>query len=523
MENQYISQINGINPLVTGLEQQQLESFTSDSIQLPDNTINSSGSLSYPTSLEIDEFDVDLDVNPYFEDKFANLSISETSTDNVQLSTVSDDFDPLIGDMPTLLTGVMLDSNIYNVKEQLETFASDEEFFDKMKLAFENDFSTNEAKTLIQDLASGEAIPEIEIIPAAQLNNANGAFGEGTIYLSEKFLTENAANPGAVESVLLEEIGHYVDQELGGSDSMGDEGDIFSKVVRGETITGDELAAIKAEDDSATISLNGKEIYVELNESRTEYTIKSGDNLWQIAQQQLGDGNRWVEIEKENGTTFTQQEAQSLQIGQVVYLPGTSPVLPVGGSSPVSTGGGSSYDVNQIINSPAVGTDIRQYAEVSVPVILSEAQRSGVTDAGQIAYILATAELESQLGLYMEEIASGEQYEGLPQYGNTQPGDGVRFKGRGYVQITGRRNYTDWSQRLGIDLVSNPELAEQPDIAAKILVQGMRDGTFTGKELSDYINGGNRDFVNARRIVNGLDKAQQIATDAQRYYQALTS
>ncbi|MEM6402255.1 MAG: hypothetical protein AAF757_18830, partial [Cyanobacteria bacterium P01_D01_bin.116] len=246
MENQYISQINGINPLVTGLEQQQLESFTSDSIQLPDNTINSSGSLSYPTSLEIDEFDVDLDVNPYFEDKFANLSISETSTDNVQLSTVSDDFDPLIGDMPTLLTGVMLDSNIYNVKEQLETFASDEEFFDKMKLAFENDFSTNEAKTLIQDLASGEAIPEIEIIPAAQLNNANGAFGEGTIYLSEKFLTENAANPGAVESVLLEEIGHYVDQELGGSDSMGDEGDIFSKVVRGETITGDELAAIKA-------------------------------------------------------------------------------------------------------------------------------------------------------------------------------------------------------------------------------------------------------------------------------------
>ncbi|MEM6404521.1 MAG: peptidoglycan-binding protein, partial [Cyanobacteria bacterium P01_D01_bin.116] len=185
--------------------------------------------------------------------------------------------------------------------------------------------------------------------------------------------------------------------------------------------------------------------------------------------------------------------------------------------------GGSSYDVNQIINSPAVGTDIRQYAEVSVPVILSEAQRSGVTDAGQIAYILATAELESQLGLYMEEIASGEQYEGLPQYGNTQPGDGVRFKGRGYVQITGRRNYTDWSQRLGIDLVSNPELAEQPDIAAKILVQGMRDGTFTGKELSDYINGGNRDFVNARRIVNGLDKAQQIATDAQRYYQALTS
>jgi len=511
MEKQNILQSNSINSLLTDLEQQQIGSFTSDSLQLPNNTINLSGSFSDPISAEIDEFDFELDLNPYFDDQFANLSMLEASTANVQLSTVSDDFDPLVGDMSTLLTGVLLDSNVSTVKEQLETFASDEDFFGKMKFAFEDDFSTDEAKTLIQDLASGEAIPQIEIVSAAQLNNANGAFGEGTIYLSDKFLTENVTNPEAVESVLLEEIGHHIDKELGGSDSIGDEGDIFSKVVRGKTISGDELALIKAEDDNATIILNGKEINVELNGSRTEYTIKSGDTLWQVAQQQLGDSNRWVEIEKENGTTFTEQEAQSLQIGQVIYLPGTS------------GGGGSSYNANQIINSPAVGPEIRQYAQVSVPVILSEAERSGVTDAGQIAYILATTELESQLGLFMEEIASGEQYEGRQDLGNTQPGDGVRFKGRGYVQITGRRNYTDWSQRLGIDLVGNPELAEQADIAAKILVQGMRDGTFTGKELSDYINGGNRDFVNARQIVNGLDKAQQIATDAQRYYQALTS
>jgi hypothetical protein len=71
--------------------------------------------------------------------------------------------------------------------------------------------------------------------------------------------------------------------------------------------------------------------------------------------------------------------------------------------------------------------------------------------------------------------------------------------------------------------VGNPELAADPEIAATILVEGMRDGSFTGVGLSDYISGENRDFVNARQIVNGVDEAEEIAQDAERYYQVLTT
>lgn len=180
----------------------------------------------------------------------------------------------------------------------------------------------------------------------------------------------------------------------------------------------------------------------------------------------------------------------------------------------------TSFNIDQIVSSISP-SESRTYARKSVPLILRESKANGVIDRGQIAYILATAQHESFLGKWMEELASGEAYEGRLDLGNTKSGDGKRFKGRGFVQITGRRNYTDWSNRLGIDFVNNPEKAAVPEIAAKILVLGMRDGTFTGLKLSNFINSTKRDFVNARKIINGIDKAQQIAAIAERFFQVL--
>ena len=199
--------------------------------------------------------------------------------------------------------------------------------------------------------------------------------------------------------------------------------------------------------------------------------------------------------------------------------PGSTPLpLPTPTPTPTPT---LPFDINKLLAIPP--SSIRTFASDSIPRILAEALANGITDLGQIAYILATAQHESLLGRWMEELASGDAYEGRQDLGNTQPGDGRRFKGRGYVQITGRSNYAKWSQRLGIDLINNPGLASDPAIAAKILVLGMRDGSFTGVGLSNYFNSSKRDFFNARRIVNGVDKASSIAQIAERYLNALRS
>jgi len=110
---------------------------------------------------------------------------------------------------------------------------------------------------------------------------------------------------------------------------------------------------------------------------------------------------------------------------------------------------------------------------------------------------------------------------GLKQLGNIQGNDPWTFRGRGLVQVTGRRNYTKFARLLGIPLDTNPDLAMDLDTAAKIAAVGMRDGLFTGKKLSDYFNQTKTDWVNARRIINSLDRADEIARDAQKFFAAI--
>lgn len=139
------------------------------------------------------------------------------------------------------------------------------------------------------------------------------------------------------------------------------------------------------------------------------------------------------------------------------------------------------------------------------------------------AYMLATVKHECA-DTWQPIVERGsrtyfDKYEtGTPigkRLGNTEPGDGYRFRGRGYVQITGRANYARMTKALKLgpeaDLVTDPDQTLRPAIAYQIMSVGMIKGLFTGKKLADYINTAGCDYRNARRIINGLDQATKIA------------
>ncbi|MFB2551004.1 hypothetical protein [Ensifer soli] len=113
-----------------------------------------------------------------------------------------------------------------------------------------------------------------------------------------------------------------------------------------------------------------------------------------------------------------------------------------------------------------------------------------------------------------ERIAN-RVYGGRLGNGPEASGDGWRFRGRGLVQITGRANYATYG------IVERLEAAMEPDTAARILIDGMVHGRFTGMRLADRFTATGSDWVGARRIVNGLDCAEAIAGYGRLYRDAL--
>jgi putative chitinase len=151
------------------------------------------------------------------------------------------------------------------------------------------------------------------------------------------------------------------------------------------------------------------------------------------------------------------------------------------------------------------------------------------------AYGLATAFLETagtmqpikEYGgaayyLRMYDI-KGARPQKARELGNLSPGDGAKFAGRGYVQLTGRANYAKAEAAIGVPLTADPDLAMVPAHAAKIMVRGMVEGWFTGKTFRHYLpaEASLEQFTNARRIINGQDRAADIAHYAIEFQAAL--
>lgn len=144
-------------------------------------------------------------------------------------------------------------------------------------------------------------------------------------------------------------------------------------------------------------------------------------------------------------------------------------------------------------------------------LIIAECKKRGLL-RNQAAYVLATAYWETARTVkpVVEAYWLSESWRkaNLRYY---------PWHGRGYVQLTWQENYRKAGAKIGVNLLKDPSLALRPEVAAPILVQGMLDGWFTPKKLSDYITLNRSDYLNARRIVNGMDKASEIASLARQY------
>jgi len=173
--------------------------------------------------------------------------------------------------------------------------------------------------------------------------------------------------------------------------------------------------------------------------------------------------------------------------------------------------------------------------------ILKCYRENGRDDIRDIAYILATA--------YYESYSAAKNPNWLPVregWAKTNEGairavtslfekgiisknyaipdeEGKSWYGRGYVQITWKENYRRLGDAIGVDLVANPDLALDREVSINILVIGMVKGLFTGKKLADYLTPKTTDYANARRIINGTDRALPIASKAYKFYQGLNS
>ena len=177
----------------------------------------------------------------------------------------------------------------------------------------------------------------------------------------------------------------------------------------------------------------------------TTYTVKSGDNLSSIA---LRFGMTLVEIQSLNNIS----DPNKIQVGQVlkVYDNGT-------GSGDGDTGDGGStisYVTESQLNQ--IGWSSSYLSAKIIDDLNSCLQRYNITTKSRLRHFISQCSHESGAGRWTKELASGEAYEGRADLGNTQPGDGPKYKGGGYIQLTGRYNYTKFSQAIG-----DPEIVNQ--------------------------------------------------------------
>jgi hypothetical protein len=158
-------------------------------------------------------------------------------------------------------------------ESKLQTFLERTDYQENLNLAFGNNWHPSNALALIKDLISEKALPEIQILAASTLK-AKGAFDGQKIYLAQQLIDSQDTNE--ISSVFLEEFGHYLDSRLNTTDSEGDEGEIFSRLIQNLPL---DLATLKAEDDLGSLNLDGQEIAIEKAAEAGIFTVNSSGKI----------------------------------------------------------------------------------------------------------------------------------------------------------------------------------------------------------------------------------------------------
>jgi predicted chitinase len=166
----------------------------------------------------------------------------------------------------------------------------------------------------------------------------------------------------------------------------------------------------------------------------------------------------------------------------------------------------------------AVGGSTKDVAR-TWPVIEEALEQEGLDDVPSQIAVLATVATEVGPSLRPIKEYGGrsyftQMYEGRSDLGNTRPGDGARFHGRGYIQLTGRANYRAYGSRLGVPLEDRPDLALRPKVGARVLAEyfeerGIDDDARRGqwRETRLKVNGGYNGWSHYRKVVTSLKQA----------------
>jgi predicted chitinase len=187
---------------------------------------------------------------------------------------------------------------------------------------------------------------------------------------------------------------------------------------------------------------------------------------------------------------------QTVDVAPSVSKPQPPPPRPAATSSAVTPA---------IVSKMFPGTKVDNITR-NLPFVVDGLRGKALTDKQMVNMALSTIRAETAGFVPISEgqsafntrITPFDLYNGREDLGNTQPGDGPRFKGRGYVQLTGRSNYKDVGDQIGSDLVGNPELANDPTLAGKILAQFLKNHETRIRNAL-----GANDLATARKAVNG--------------------